>query len=920
VAANGDNGSSNGGKTAWTGLLSEAGKRLMPVLLTAGSLIGFVAFAGGVIVWTRFSAAKVPPDQAVNAVPRDELVSIGSALLLLFGFFGVLALIGAFLVDRGARATPGMARALLFVFLVEAVTTVVVADGLSPMATIAAAELIALPVAAVLWATFTKRYVDLEDDLPTREETERQGRRAYRMFLLEGRPTGRRRRLTRCDPVWIAAIGIAVAIPMVKLEISDTALVVWLTASILLLGAYAALRSLGEAREIRKGIDDERRRVEAAERVGTDRDEDARLHNERPERLVLTGHGALLMLGLLVAAAGLPWWRVGPSWVGVSIAAAAVLTAALWRISALSSRRVVWYGVAVFLSVPLYGTLTAMARNLEDPQVQPMALIRELDGPDEAIQGLYVTEADDRIYFATVATEGCSNDLKSHSGRLEWVPKSEVVAMSVGPLQDVEDAANSALEMAYALTPAVETPGGTRAILDVETSEDEAEKGGAVPPSRRLEDAGPAVRPNFGGGLSLSPEEASPGDTVVLRMSRPNFEHDVEGFGAVRGGRTLRLGGARVDIEKEKALSARGAEWVETEDGQLLKLAKGGPFVKVAEDRLMPASETPDEGDGEDLFLKLIDPSVIAVGAETRIEGGFPLELAGGVLPKLATPGIMVTQRKGTQGGSSVKLRRRPIGQSWHQNRIAFEVPENGATGAVTVECGQLAGQPLLRISRAPTARITAHMEAGGGRIRFDARRSIDESGKVERRWTVGGLPAGSAGQIVKRLPVRLAPYRVRLTVTDRDHEVDTTEIRVLRLPPSFFLFGEEEPERPDVVKLLQRALVGVSAEERPVAIEVDGHADDVGPAARNLDLSLERARSVRDTLLETSKATASATTTAPPPVPVVTRAFGETCPVDPSGGRLRRNRRVEVFILGDEARVATPRGCYAGHVEHSTW
>ena len=93
-------------RSAWADLLTGAGKQLIPVLLTGASLIGFVAFAGGVIVWTRFSAAKVPPDQAVNAVPRDELVAIGSALLLLFGFFGIMALIGVFWSTAAAALLP----------------------------------------------------------------------------------------------------------------------------------------------------------------------------------------------------------------------------------------------------------------------------------------------------------------------------------------------------------------------------------------------------------------------------------------------------------------------------------------------------------------------------------------------------------------------------------------------------------------------------------------------------------------------------------------------------------------------------------------------------------------------------------------------------------------------------------------------
>ncbi len=92
----------------------------------------------------------------------------------------------------------------------------------------------------------------------------------------------------------------------------------------------------------------------------------------------------------------------------------------------------------MFISVPLFGTVMLMASNADEPQVQPMALIRSTDGPEEAIQGLYVTEGDERVYFANVATEGCENEVTPNSGRLLWVPKKEVVAMAIGPLQGVK--------------------------------------------------------------------------------------------------------------------------------------------------------------------------------------------------------------------------------------------------------------------------------------------------------------------------------------------------------------------------------------------------------------------------------------------------------------------------------------------------
>src|SRR6185437_8519938 len=115
----------------WPDMLKEAAKQVIGVLLTGAGLLGFVAFAGAVIVWTRFEAIEVPPDQAVKAVPRDELVASGASLLLIFGFFGVLAVLATYLVDRGGRATPGVSRVLLALVALEGVIGLVLTGDLS---------------------------------------------------------------------------------------------------------------------------------------------------------------------------------------------------------------------------------------------------------------------------------------------------------------------------------------------------------------------------------------------------------------------------------------------------------------------------------------------------------------------------------------------------------------------------------------------------------------------------------------------------------------------------------------------------------------------------------------------------------------------------------------------------------------------
>lgn len=169
-----------------------------------------------------------------------------------------------------------------------------------------------------------------------------------------------------------------------------------------------------------------------------------------------------------------------------------------------------------------------------------------------------------------------------------------------------------------------------------------------------------------------------------------------------------------------------------------------------------------------------------------------------------------------------------------------------------------------------------------------------------------------------RRLPLRFAPYRIRLTVSDNEQERGSAELQLLRLPASFFGFNKSRPERHNPVRMIKRALLRIGREAPPAAIEIDGNADNVGSSSYNRKLSLKRAENVRDELL--TPAMAGRLGIARNEVPVSTRGFGETCPLKSGGGRLRANRRVEVFVLGQGASVQAPSGCKAGKVEHTVW
>lgn len=942
-------------------LLRSAGAQLLPVLITAGSLIGFIAFAGAVIVWTRFQAVKVPPDQAVNAVPRSELVAVGASLLLLFGLFGVLAVLVSFLVDRWARATPGMCRWLLALLAIEGTTAILLVEGLSPAARVGALLLFLGPLAIVFSLTFVGFLVRREDELPKRKGEELPPRPPPRFFRwpngslwVSGEDAS-----TVLLPLAAAIVFAAATLGAYRLEESAFVLVagVLATSAALLL---VVLAGLAIARRLAKRLKEE----EGSER---DRGKRKNLNRRRPYRLYFRRQGVVLVWLLLAAGVALPSILLKEWALALALASAVLLIAGLWRIAALPKDGFMWFGLTVFISVPLFGALALMTRNLAHPQVQPMALIRKTDGPYEAIQGLYVTEGNERIYFANVATEGCTNQLTPNSGRLLWVPKSEVVAMSLGPLQDVASAAKTALEMSYALTPGVETPAGDQ-VTDLTVAEKRTKRIAETPAptlrDQRLESAGPAVRPNFGAGLSLSPEEVSPGEVVTLSMSVPNEHGGVEGFGRTRGGRTLRVGGVRADIVKEGVREATRAEYVETRGRLVLRLAKHEPYVETPQKSgeyvpwEAPSGKAPLAG-----YLKLIDRSVREVWVPEHI-GPIPMTAAGvylplepGAAPPTLEPGIKLLLRKTASNKADVKskgeadsesdvagkaaeaaglvgLEPHPLTQAWFDNRIKFLVPENASSGPVSVECNQLAGQPLLRVSRPPAARIGVGVAVGSDRLVLDSRRSAGEDGSIAaRRWVVDGLPQGRHKRFPLPLPARIAPYRVRLTVTDSKGETGTTEVSILRLPYSFLAAvgsrsGKHDlyTRHPRLVARIRHGLEHIARSEQPIEVDIDGFADGAANHRRDARLSLHWAEQARRELLVQEPAIAGASSAAGPPagsfagtspIPVKVRAFGAGCP---AAARAGGDRRIEIFVLEEGAKVTRPSGCRAGSTDRAKW
>jgi flagellar motor protein MotB len=979
-------------ESPWTGLWKSAADKLGPLLVSLVVSVGFVAFAGKAVLWVRFDALGVPPDQVVKAVPEGEAVAVGASMLLLFGLVGLLAAISIYLVDRGGRATPGMSRSLLVVFAVEALVAIWLTAGKSIESQAIASEAVLLALGTIFWSTFVCGLVKREGvSVPGLRGDRVREEEKVRAFYQEPK---------EADPTSGITTTGAIVAPAIAMAVGAFAFVVVLLFSSVEVATIAGLAGLafglvgaivfhlkrfdrrGRARlteereqavQSWKDREEDRRRKRAKkerkkakkrlrreadlrgelalrsgsrccepppEETGRLLPEEAKLASDgeiRPPGVEFVRRGLVLTVVLALVVIVFPPLILHEWWLAVSLGSIAVLGAGLWRISGFGVERFTWYGLAVFISVPLFGTLTLMARNADEPQVQPVAMIRNTDGPDEAIQGLYVTETAERVYFANVATEGCENKLTPDSGRLLWVPEKEVVAMSIGPLQSVRDAGQDALEMSYALTPAVETPAGDNGGLT--TSEQRAQRAEelAVPSKvdQRLENAGPAVRPNFGSGLAMIPETASPGDEVTLRMSIPNEKNGVDGFGETPEGRALRLNGIRLSVLRETAPTAEEGEYVRTvgtktlltiEKRTLYRERDDGGFVRLG----------PNSGFDGHRFVKLEDDRVTSVhGGGAENTGRFLEVDSAGQL--VETPEVTLEE-----GGEWVPLEKRLLRQAWSPTEIKFRVPDNAATGVVTVECDQLAGQPLLRVTHAPTARIAVQMSPGSDAVVLDSSRSSDEDeskseagdegeatvegeeeGKpkspgvgLKRRWTIEGVPGGHDATTMAQLPPRLHAYSVELTVTDESGNADTATLRLLRLPSSLFAFDHGRPKHPEEVATARAAIKRAVAVEKPIEIELDGHSDNPGTYVYNLNLSLERDDHIRKVLLSEEKQPEASG----PTLPVKELAYGESCQLDKRAGRRPRNRRVDVFILSEGVTVKPPDGCHPGRLKSLRW
>jgi hypothetical protein len=468
-----------GGSPSATSRLVDLLLQALPAIGGAIGFVGFVAVIGGAIEWVRFSSAELPADHAVGVIPRAQLVTIGAVSMIAFTLLGLLAVLVALLIDRRGNASAPTWRGVVALSVAGLITSAAFADlgGWALAAVIAwivvigALSVRTLDPRALGWVLRWGWLRRLRDALEEVEDAQTAYRRAVDAFHGPQPPDGSHARLglghMAASELWVAirTLERAIAQSTEEPDRDSNADEAFQFPSDILLRRADKARDAGEA-ALRKT---------ASPAAGL------RL------KLRVARYSLLLTIlaGALIAAAGLVgalvdgrWWLIPiglllaipaylrrvdlfaaallvvgtavllafekTAWLTIMVLVVAVLAATILGVARVS-RRFAWYGIAVFLAVPLFGATLSATRTARSPQLQPVALVRKSD--DIGMCGVYIAQTGDRIYLGHIAVKPGSDKAIDGTGRVFWVPRDDVDIVTVGPLMSIKTVNDRALAL-----------------------------------------------------------------------------------------------------------------------------------------------------------------------------------------------------------------------------------------------------------------------------------------------------------------------------------------------------------------------------------------------------------------------------------------------------------------------------------------
>lgn len=467
------------------GKLSDLLWKAIPAIGSAIGFASFIAAIGAALLWLRFDAVGLPATQALAAVPREELLITGAWALAIFVLGGLIASLLVYLFDSRGDANVSTARGIAIVATLEMYATLYILDLNTLeivlfLVTATGLGIVGMIVLSAYTTHFTRRrklkqlrreILLARDQLVTAIDAAEAAEEVQPQTDDAAKATGEarlelataRHRWSRAITEWARAsedlvwpsrrsqvkasrLKVTRLLEKNKTPPSELALRPMLDNTEKAMGgAYFALwRWL---REMPGQIEGHwrRRRSPLSKDLAI-----------AVSVLVVAGLTVLVVLVVvgIVLLLGCHGLLADGAWIAVLVAVA-VLLAVTNLFIAHGTERFLWYGVAVFFSVVVFGSVLEIANTLAHPEVQPVAIVRKDN--TVGLCGVFVAQTNDRVYvgrlpFSELLGKEPRPGQRFRPGLIFWVPTSDVELVSVGrsvPTKETRQRASVLLERLY---------------------------------------------------------------------------------------------------------------------------------------------------------------------------------------------------------------------------------------------------------------------------------------------------------------------------------------------------------------------------------------------------------------------------------------------------------------------------------------
>jgi hypothetical protein len=397
---------------------------LQKLLLLAGSAIAqlgaavvFAGIVGGAILWLRFWSSHLPADQAVDVVSKGELVVTGTQALALFFVLSLLAVGVAWLLDGNAQATRPTRLGLVSIGLAEMLAAIAIGEFPRDQAV----RLFVGLIAASLFFHY------LLDRALTHWTERRKEARCPSYRPPRQRPRDLIRRTFETPAAGLLKRVAAVAWRALPLALLALAVVLSLVLDGPTRNAILPLFFLAFLLFVAPG---------GMAAAATERNPPADAAQGLVLPRIALASGGIFCVFILIARD--EWW------LAVTAAIALALGLVCLVVAGLSKARFAPYGIAVLISVPLFGASAALLRGIDSPELQPVAAILK-DG--KAVCGVYIGQSGGRLWMGRLELDERASVKPPRRGDIVSFDSDRVTALAVGPLEPVARAQGRAVEL-----------------------------------------------------------------------------------------------------------------------------------------------------------------------------------------------------------------------------------------------------------------------------------------------------------------------------------------------------------------------------------------------------------------------------------------------------------------------------------------